>query len=104
MKFRDALLRALDTSGDSLRSVAEATGVSYEQLKKVKQGKSQSTNVDDAVLVANHFKLSLDEFLGDDTQAKRDAVLDLYKSLSASEIEILLAAARGRDASRREAG
>jgi transcriptional regulator with XRE-family HTH domain len=93
--FRQALLDACDRTQTSLRAVANSTGVSYEQLKKLKQGKSQSTNVDDAVLIANFFGMSLDEFLGDDTHQKRDEILDLYSRLAPQERELLLAAARG---------
>lgn len=56
-------MKALATSGISLRSLAERADVSYEQLKKVKQGKSQTTNVDDAQRVAQALGLTLDQFL-----------------------------------------
>lgn len=60
--FKEALENALEVSGRSLRSVAIASGVSYEQLKNLKQGKSQRTNVDDARLVARAFGVTLDDF------------------------------------------
>jgi transcriptional regulator with XRE-family HTH domain len=94
-KFRTALLSALDATGESLSHVAKETGVSYEQLKKLKQRDTGSTNVDDAVLIANHFGMSLDEFIGDDTQAHRNEIVDLYSRLSDGERALLLAAARG---------
>lgn len=93
--FRDALLRALKDTGESLRSVAEATGVSYEQLKKLKQNKSRSTNVDDAVLIANHFGQSLDEFIDDQTQVVRSEIVSVYNALEPAERRFLLDAARG---------
>ncbi|SHF77929.1 Phage repressor protein C, contains Cro/C1-type HTH and peptisase s24 domains [Pseudosulfitobacter pseudonitzschiae] len=64
--FSDALAKALIYSGKSLRHIAESAGVSYEQLKKVKQGKTQSTNVDDAQKVASAIGLTLDQFLNAD--------------------------------------
>lgn len=60
--FRKALEHALEKKGVSLRSVATKSGVSYEQLKALKQGKSKSTNVDDAVRVAAAFGVSLENF------------------------------------------
>lgn len=93
--FRDALMQIVAERGVSLRSVAVGTAVSYEQLKKLAQNKSRSTNVDDAIRIANYFGMSLDEFIGDQTQAQRQEILDLYSKLDAQERELLLAAARG---------
>ena len=53
--FRDALVHVVDTKIKSLRSIAAEAGVSYEQLKKVKQGKTQNTNIEDARRVAGVF-------------------------------------------------
>jgi phage repressor protein C with HTH and peptisase S24 domain len=63
MTFKQALEFALEKTGKSLRSVAIASDVSYEQLKNLKQGKSQKTNVDDAMKVINTFNVSAEEFL-----------------------------------------
>lgn len=97
-RFRDAFIEALDATGMTIKRVAEVSGVSEEQLKKVKQGKSLSTNVDDAVRVANAFGFTLDEFLQDDSAGFRSEAADLWRSLSQAERDILLAAARGRAA------
>lgn len=94
-RFRDALIEHCERTKTSLSAVSNATGVSYEQLKKLRQNKSKSTNVDDAVLIANFFGLSLDEFIGDDTPQKREEILRLYSQLETSERDLLLAAARG---------
>lgn len=91
--FRESLLAHMEEAGESLAEVARATGVSYEQIKKVKQ-RGGSTNIEDALKIANHFGLSLDEFLGDETQAIRSEIVDLYNALSAEEQDHLLAAAR----------
>lgn len=63
LTFSEALASALETTKTPLRQIAERANVSYEQLKKVKQGKSQSTNVDDAQKVASALGLTLDQFL-----------------------------------------
>lgn len=60
--FRDALVYALESTSRSMRSIAQLSGVSYEQLKNLKQGKAQTTNVDDARKVAEAFGVTLDEF------------------------------------------
>lgn len=66
MTFRDAIIVATDSMGVSLRKLADRSGVSYEQLKKLKQGKSQSTNVDDAMKVAQALGLTFDQLISGD--------------------------------------
>lgn len=61
--FRDSLENALKSTGRSMREVADTAGVSYEQFKSLRQGKSQTTNVEDAVKVAAAFGVTLDQFL-----------------------------------------
>lgn len=61
--FKKALEKALEETGRSLRSVAIAADVSYEQLKNLKQGKAKRTNVDDAVKVAAAFGVQIEDFL-----------------------------------------
>lgn len=90
--FRQALLDALQRTGVPLTKVAADAGVSYEQLKKVKQREGASTNVDDAKAVANYFGFTLDEFLGDGTAEDRAEIARLYSQLSPRERAILRAA------------
>lgn len=61
--FKDALEHALRTTKRSLRSVTMRSGVSYEQLKSLRQGKSLSTNFDDGVKVAGAFGVSVEDFI-----------------------------------------
>jgi phage repressor protein C with HTH and peptisase S24 domain len=61
--FREAFLSAIKNSNKSMRQVALDSGVSYEQLKNLSQGKSKSTNVDDAVRIAASFGISLEALL-----------------------------------------
>ncbi|WP_118138591.1 hypothetical protein [Oceanicella sp. SM1341] len=97
MTFRDALISRIDApGGPSLRAVAEGAKVSYEQLKKIKQGKSGTTNVEDAVAVAAYFGLTVNEFLDSNLAADRADVARLYSQLRPEERAILLDAARGR--------
>jgi len=69
MTFAQALRQAMDARNMSLRRIADLAGVSYEQLKKVNQGKSQSTNVDDAQRVVAALGMSLDQFLNGEFSA-----------------------------------
>ncbi len=93
--FRQALIEALKHTGKPLAEVAEKAGVSYEQLKKVRQREDATTNVDDARKVANAFGVSLDEFLEDQTAQDRLEIASLYSQLSEAERRLILAAARG---------
>ncbi|MEM5541777.1 S24 family peptidase [Sulfitobacter sp. AS92] len=70
LTFSEALSAALSSTKTPLRQISERAGVSYEQLKKVKQGKSQSTNVDDAQRVAAALGLTLDQFLNGDFEKR----------------------------------
>ena len=47
--FRQAFIEALRDSKASIIQVSDSTGVSKDQLYKIKQGNSHDTNVDDAV-------------------------------------------------------
>jgi len=93
--FREALLEAVASTHTSLQKVADGSGVSYEQLKKVGQRPDASTNVDDAKRVANFFGVTLDEFLGDDTASDRAAIVATYFQLSEQERLLLRATGRG---------
>ncbi|WP_406735880.1 hypothetical protein [Thioclava sp. GXIMD4215] len=104
MRFRDALLsRVGGPSQPSLRAVCEAVGVSYEQLKKLKQRDTASTNADDAVKIAAYFGLTLNEFIADDLTEDRLELARLYAALSAEERQFLRAAAAGQRALDRQA-
>lgn len=97
MTFREALLARTGAKDQpSLKAVAEGAGVSYEQLKKVKQGKSLTTNVEDAVLVARFFGLTIEEFLDAEMVADRDETVQLYRKLSVDERRLLRDVSRVR--------
>ncbi len=94
-KFRDALLETLEQRRISMRSLAEGAGVSYEQLKKLKQGAAQTTNVDDAKKIVDFLGVSLAELMDDPEIPGPLEIVDLYNQLSDDERRILIAAARG---------
>lgn len=100
--FRESFLLHVEQSGKSLRHIAEGSDVSYEQLKKLKQGKALTTNVDDAIKIARFFGKTLDEFLDDPSIRKDAELLSLLSDLQPQEREFLLNAARAQiDARRR---
>ena len=94
--FRQALLDYLASGGMQLPEIAKRSGVSHEQLKKVRQREGASTNVEDALAVANACGFSLDEFLGDQTRELRATVVDQYTRLTDAEKDLLLTLSRGR--------
>ena len=94
--FRDALIEGIASSGVSVAELARATGVSKDQIHKVKQGKSRSTNVDDALKIANYFGQSLDEFLEDSSTQKDAEIASLLMQLEPTERQFLLNAAKAQ--------
>lgn len=98
--FRDAFLHALDQTGQSLASVAKGADVSLEQLKKLKQRDTASTNVDDARRIANHFGQRLDDFIDGRATQEDIELLDLLQQLEPSERQFLRTAAKAQIAAR----
>ena len=95
MMFSQALARAMKETQMSLRKICEGAEVSYEAMKKVKQGKTQSPNFDDGVKIAHFLGLSVDEFIDDQTAVQRTEIVELYSSLKPAEQRFLLTSARG---------
>jgi hypothetical protein len=63
--FRAALLKAMEATQVSISDIAAGSGVSYEQLKKIRQRPKASTNICDARAVARFFGVTLSDFLED---------------------------------------
>jgi transcriptional regulator with XRE-family HTH domain len=93
--FRSALMDAMEKTGLPLSKVAEGSGVSYGQLKKLRQRPNASTNVDDANAVAKFFGVTLDQFLDAPESSARVELAEFYSHLTDAEIEIVKAVARG---------
>lgn len=91
--FRIAFLEALDATGWSMPDLARRSGVSVDQLNKLKQRETAKTNVDDAKLVANAFGYTLDEFLQDDLAKDRDQAASLWQQLTDRERHLIKSAA-----------
>tara|TARA_R110002020_G_scaffold52528_2_gene147507 strand:- start:50 stop:391 length:342 start_codon:yes stop_codon:yes gene_type:complete len=94
--FREALLDKLEETGTSLRQVAEGSGVSYEQLKKLKQIESRTTNVEDAMKVAKFFGLTTEQLISGRKASDQDEILGLLESLSDRARSFLITAAKAQ--------
>ncbi|TRD16940.1 hypothetical protein FEV53_13455 [Palleronia caenipelagi] len=98
--FRNAFLEALSQTGDSLSSVSKGSGVSYEQLKKLKQRDTATTNVEDAIRIARHFGKTIDQFVNGDKADQDVELLSLLHQLQPEELQFLRNAARAQIESR----
>lgn len=92
--FRTAFLEALELTGWSVPEVTRRSGVSTDQLNKLKQRENAKTNVDDAQLVANAFGYTLDEFLSDTLAQDRDETAALWRQLTERERQLIRNAAQ----------
>jgi phage repressor protein C with HTH and peptisase S24 domain len=61
--FRSSLLSAIEREQITIAEVARRSGVSQDQLNKLRQRESAKTNVDDAHKIAKSFGKTLDDFL-----------------------------------------
>ena len=92
--FRTAFLAAVERAGIPLLQIAKRSGVSYEQLKKLKARVDATTNVEDAIRLAQALGLTIDELLEDRLAEERDAVVALWQSLTPRERQFLRVAAQ----------
>ncbi|MEH6521199.1 hypothetical protein [Sulfitobacter sp.] len=83
-----------------MRKVAEAAKVSYEQLKKLKQGKTQNTNVEDARRIATYFGKSLEDFIESPEMKADIEIADLLNQLEGAERDFLINAAKAQISAR----
>lgn len=96
MTFKESLDRTLKERKLSLKAICEKAGVSYEQMKKVMQRPTASTNVDDAIKIAHALGFTIDEFLQDDLSSDRIEIAKLYSDLSDAEIALIRDLAKSR--------
>lgn len=95
-KFRSALLRRLEETGFSLKKISDDADVSYEQLKKLKQIEDRSTNVDDAIKIANTFGMTVNQFVSDEKYSSRNRIIALLQDLSPDALDLLVDFAKVR--------
>lgn len=100
INFRNAFLDALEASGLSVAEVARRSGVSKDQLNKLKQRETAKTNVDDARKVAEVFGKTLDDFIEGSITSEDIELADILAQLEPSERQFLLNAAKAQIAAR----
>lgn len=88
--FRDAFVAHLERTGATVADIARKRGLSKGQLDKLRQGRTQKTNVDDAVEIAAYFGKSVDEFIGKEPDAPTARIAELAALLSDEERAFLL--------------
>ena len=98
LTFREAFVIALEAHDKTVPQVSAGTGVSVYQLRKLKEGKSRRTNVDDAVKVAAFFGKTLDKFI-EDPESKSDIeIAALLSELPPEVRNFLIAGAQAQAA------
>lgn len=81
-RFREALIARMELVGIGAADLSRRTGVSKSQIDKLRQRKTEVTNVYDAVLIARYFGQPVEEFMGiAPRQAKQDEISDALASL-----------------------
>lgn len=103
-KFREAFLDKVEQENLKIAVIARDAGVSKDMLNKFKQGRTQSINVDDAILVARYFGQTVNEFIGEDRPTLDDQLAQRLAKLSEKERQILIASLEAILASRQEGG
>jgi transcriptional regulator with XRE-family HTH domain len=102
LRFREAFIAHLDAAGFNTRQVADATGVSRDQMEKLRQRKVASTNVHDALRIARFFGKTVEEFIGDIPEVENSDILTLIARLTPTEQEIVRAQLEGLLSHRRK--
>ena len=92
--FSEALLDVVSSKRMSLRAIATESGVSYEQLKKVSQGKTLAINIEDARRIVAIFGQDVEEFIQCPALKARDDLDAVLGQLDDAERRILLALAK----------
>lgn len=92
--FRNSFLKALEATGWTMPELAARSGVSKDQLNKLKQREGAKTNIDDAVAVANAFGYTIEEFLDDEIVKDRNEAAQLWRQLTDRERHLIISAAR----------
>lgn len=98
--FRDALLETLERTQMSVAELSRITGVSKDQLNKLRQREKAKTNVEDARKIAKAFGLSLDEFISGEISKEDMDLAQVLHQLEPSERDFLLNAAKAQIAAR----
>ena len=98
--FRDALIEMLEQTKMSVAELARVSGVSKDQLNKLRQRDTAKTNVEDARKIASAFGKTLDNFIGHPISKDDVDLAKVLSQLEPSERKFLINAAKAQIAAR----
>lgn len=103
--FRNAMVEHMKRHKVTATSLSKATGVSKPQIDKLVQGKSETTNVDDALQIARHFGKSIEGLLDIMPSSSAASEIEtLIDSLSLPDQEVVISMMKSFIAKRKEQG
>lgn len=70
-RFREALIERMEVTGMTAVELARRSGVAKSQIDKLRQRKTETTNVIDAVVIARVFGQSVEDFMGIRSRAEK---------------------------------
>jgi len=92
LSFREAMIERLDLTGITVADLARKTGVSKGLLDKLRQRRTETPNVYDAMLISRFFGQTVEEFMGIRSRAeKRDEIIEMLKLLSPEHRAMMIA-------------
>jgi transcriptional regulator with XRE-family HTH domain len=100
--FRDALIEMLEQTKMSVAELARVSGVSKDQLNKLRQRDTAKTNVEDARKIASAFGKTLDNFIGHPISKDDVDLAKVLSQLEPSERQFLINAAKAQIAARNQ--
>ncbi len=100
--FRDALIEMLEQTKMSVAELARVSGVSKDQLNKLRQRDTAKTNVEDARKIASAFGKTLDNFIGHPISKDDVDLAKVLSQLEPSERKFLINAAKAQIAARNQ--
>lgn len=104
-RFREALIERMDLTGVGATDLSRRTGVPKTQIDKLRQRKSETTNVNDAILLARAFGQTVEEFMGLRGRAEKTSEINaLMATLPPDVRDTLMAQIRAVAALRGRAG
>jgi len=90
-RFREALIERMDLTRVTAAELARRTGVSKPLIDKLRQRKSEVTNVYDAILIARFFGQNVEDFMGVARKAsKHQEILDILATLPPDTRDMLV--------------
>lgn len=100
-RFREAMIERMDLMGIGAAELARRTGVSKPQIDKLRQRRTEVTNVYDALVIARFFGQPLEEFMGLTKRSpKHQEIMDIFTALPTELRDVAAAAIKAMAAVR----